>query len=149
MVLLMIQAPKTNWLKIRIFPHFHFRSSFILIQFIKKEIQELHVILLSIRHHLVSLSLFIAFSDPKCLARIQVPWFRFVFILWSNISLINVTWRWRKFSQTPRIKDAWDKALFRPVCICCFNSFAASPKGIHDSASLCFQINRRLCLTSS
>ena len=58
LVLLMIRTPKTNQLKIPIFPHYHFHSSFILTQFVKEEIQEIHAIFLPKRHHLVPMSSF-------------------------------------------------------------------------------------------
>ena len=46
-----------NKLKIRIFPHYHFCSSFILTQFFKEKIWEFHTIS-AMRHHLVFMSHF-------------------------------------------------------------------------------------------
>ena len=61
-------------------------------QFAKDKIHELHTILLTMRHHLVFMSLCIAFSEITLFACRQVSWIKFVYILWSNISFINATW---------------------------------------------------------
>ena len=53
--------------QIRILPHYHFCSPFILTHFVKEENRELHVILLRMRHDLVFMSLF------YCIHRAEVP----------------------------------------------------------------------------
>ena len=60
----MIHTPETNQLKIPIFPHYHFHSSFILTQFVKEQIQEIHAIFLPKRHHLV-LVVFLLYSYTR------------------------------------------------------------------------------------
>ena len=46
-----------------------------------------------------------------------------------------LTWSSNFFNTAPRIKDRWNKTLFCQVSRHCFKGFAASSKGIHDSAS--------------
>ena len=85
LVLLMIQTPKVNWLTICIFPHYRFRSLFVLKRNRRNSGTSRHP-----SAHETPLSIYVAFllhfQSFDCR---QAQWLRFVYILWSNVSFIN------------------------------------------------------------